>query len=319
MLGNAAKVTIRSLTKKSTPAACMESATGSSRAYPAALRELERRVTSVKAVAKITNTMKLVAQAKLNSARNRAERTTYFFNTLNKLIVDNKLDNAPVSKEATKEGGEVAKKSLVILITTDKGMCGSINSNINRYVRNMPNVRDSSLIVVGEKGVTSMERSFLKDNIPFTAHTLGLKTINFLEIGAVAERIVAEEYDQIKLVYNRFAGGMKFEVDTVIIPNYKVLLSNMDKLAVYEMEENKADLMRDLHEFHVGSAINYSIFQSQASEMASRRNAMDSANKNAQEMIRILSIQFNKLRQATITTELTEIVTGAEVVQEKDS
>jgi len=146
-----------------------------------------------------------------------------------------------------------------------------------------------------------------------------LKTINFLEIGAVAEKIAAEQYDQIKLVYNRFAGGMKFEVDTVTIPNYHILLNNMDKLAVYEMEENKADLMRDLHEFHVGSAINYSIFQSQASEMASRRNAMDSANKNAQEMIRILSIQFNKLRQATITTELTEIVTGAEVVQEKDS
>ncbi len=92
----------------------------------------------------------------------------YFFNTLNKLVVDNKLDSAPVSKEATKEGGEVAKKTLVILITTDKGMCGSINSNINRFVRNMPSIRDCSLIVVGEKGVTSMERSFLKDNIPFS-------------------------------------------------------------------------------------------------------------------------------------------------------
>jgi F-type H+-transporting ATPase subunit gamma len=319
MLGNACKVTLRSLTKKSTPAQCMESALGSSRAYPAALRELERRVTSVKAVAKITNTMKLVAQAKLNSARNRAAKTTFFFSSLNKLVTENKLDSAPVSKEAAKDGTEVTKKTLVVLITTDKGMCGSINSNINRFVRNMPSARDNNLIVIGEKGVSFMERNFLKDNIPFTAHTLGLKTINFLEVGAVAERIVSEEYDQIKLVYNRFVGGMKFEVDTVIIPNYKILLSNMDKLAVYEMEENKADLMRDLHEFHVGSAINYSIFQSQASEMASRRNAMDSANKNAQEMIRILSIQFNKLRQATITTELTEIVTGAEVVQEKDA
>jgi len=238
---------------------------------------------------------------------------------MNKMIVENKLDTAPLSKEAAKDGTEVPKKTLVVLVTTDKGMCGSINSNISRYVRNMPSIKDSNLVVIGEKGSVSMERSFMRESIPFSAHTLGLKTISFLEIGAIAEKIVNEDYDQIKLVYNRFAGGMKFEVDVVTIPSYKILLNNMDKLAVYEMEENKSDLMRDLHEYHVGSAVNYSIFQNQASETASRRNAMDSANKNAKEMIRILSIQFNKLRQATITTELTEIVTGAEVVQEKDS
>jgi len=78
------------------------------------------------------------------------------------------LENAPLSKEATKDGTEAAKKTLVILITTDKGMCGSINSNINRYVRNMPSIRDCNLVVVGEKGVTSMERTFLKDSIPFS-------------------------------------------------------------------------------------------------------------------------------------------------------
>lgn len=78
------------------------------------------------------------------------------------------MDSAPVSKEAAKDGTEVTKKTLVVLITTDKGMCGSINSNINRFVRNMPSARDNNLIVIGEKGVSFMERNFLKDNIPFT-------------------------------------------------------------------------------------------------------------------------------------------------------
>jgi F0F1-type ATP synthase gamma subunit len=78
------------------------------------------------------------------------------------------LDSAPVSKEAAKDGTEATKKTLVVLITTDKGMCGSINSNINRFVRNMPSARDNNLIVIGEKGVSFMERNFLKDNIPFT-------------------------------------------------------------------------------------------------------------------------------------------------------
>lgn len=78
------------------------------------------------------------------------------------------MDSAPVSKEAAKDGTEVGKKSLLVLITTDKGMCGSINSNINRFVRNMPSSKDCGLVVVGEKGVTSMERSFLNVNIPFS-------------------------------------------------------------------------------------------------------------------------------------------------------
>jgi len=319
MLGQSSKTLGRLFSNKQiTPSKCLESPLGSVRGYPAALRELERRRISVKAVAKITNTMKLVAQAKLNGAKARSEKTSPFFTTINNIVKDHKLVDASLSKEALKEG-DAGKKTLVLLVTTDKGMCGSINSNINRFVRNMPGMKDSSLVVIGEKGIGSMERTQFKDNIPFTVHTLGLKSISFLEVGAIAEKVVAEQYDQIKLVYNKFAGGMKFEVDVQVIPNHKVILNNMDKLAIYEMEENKHDLIQDFHEFQVGSAINYALYQSQASEMASRRNAMDSANKNANEMINTLSIQFNKMRQASITTELTEIVTGAEVVQEKET
>jgi len=296
---------------------CFDDNFGSKRGFPAALRELERRRNGVRAVAKITNTMKLVAQARMSNAKLRAERTTPFFTSTDKLFKENHLSNPPVNKD----NPDAPKKILTIAVTTDRGMCGSINSNLIRSIRNTPGAKDMNFVVIGEKGVASFEKLPLKDKIPFTIHTTGLKTLSFIEIGAMAEKIATlkDEYDIARITYTKFIGSMKFEIDVLHLPSPKLTLLNTDKIAPYEIEEVKYDLFQDLHEFHLATALNYTIYQTQASETASRRNAMDSANKNAQEVIQKLSIQFNKLRQSSITTELSEIVTGASVVQEKEN
>lgn len=264
--------------------------------------------------------MKLVAQAKLNNAKLRAERTTPFFREAEILFKQTKLDQLALPQPPEKKDESPSKKKiLTVVMTTDKGMCGSINTNINRYVKQLPGARDMSFVVIGEKGVVSLERAFIKDLVPFSVHTAGLKFISFLEIGAVAERITKQKYDAIQIIYNRFGGGMKFLIDTIHIPSASLMATHTQNLAAYTFEEMEGEFFQDLHEFYLSTALNYVVYQNQASEMASRRNAMDTANKNAEEMIRMLTIQFNKLRQATITIELTEIVSGASVVQELTS
>jgi ATP synthase F1 gamma subunit len=209
-------------------------------------------------------------------------------------------------------------KILTVLVTTNRGLCGAINSQVVREIINEPFITEEQIVVIGEKGPRAMANSLkLKKNVVFSIHPSAKFSLSFLEAGNIMERIKSTEFDELRIVYNRFENAFNMHVDTIRLPSMKTLMNdeNSELLSPYEMGDKTATL-ENLIEFYYAGAINFAIFQNSAVETVSRRNAMDSASNNASEVGVKIRIEYNKTRQAEITTELSEIVSGAAAVTE---
>jgi len=127
--------------------------------------------------------------------------------------------------------------------------------------------------------------------------------------------ICKDTYDEIKIVFNQFVSQNTFQISEITVPSGAALIANK-KIIDFDFDENYKDVLSSFHEYHVANALNYTFNQNAASETLSRRNAMDSASKNCKELKKKINIEFNKLRQAIITTELIEVTTGAVAAEE---
>lgn len=141
------------------------------------------------------------------------------------------------------------------------------------------------------------------------------RVFSYPEIAQATEKIVTQDYDEINIVFNKFVNMNVFESASLRIPSHKYLIEQA-KHVDYDYDENKNELFRNFHEHQLAAALNYTVWQNNASETLSRRNAMDNASKNCQDLKKKLGIIFNKLRQAIITTELIEVTVGAVAVEE---
>jgi len=203
-------------------------------------------------------------------------------------------------------------------VTTNRGLCGAINSQIIRSIINEPFISEEQIVVFGEKGVKSLQNNIrLKKNLMFSIHPSSKYPLSFLEAGSIAEKIKSFEYDEIRIIYNRFESLFKMYVDTLRIPSLKALTSeeHSEHFAQYEITDT-TETLDSLFEYYIAAALNYVFYQNSAVEIVSRRNAMDSASNNAIEIGEKIKIEYNKTRQAEITTELSEIVSGAAAVEE---
>lgn len=142
------------------------------------------------------------------------------------------------------------------------------------------------------------------------------KTANFLDFSRAGELLSEAEYDRVMFVFNKMISNHAFEVTRMFLPSYKTMLKTPTTDVPFDYEESDEELFQNFHEFALAAAFHYTYYQSAASETLSRRNAMDGANKNCKELKLKLSIVFNKLRQALITTDLIEITTGTTAVEE---
>eukprot|EP01121_Diplochlamys_sp_Union-15-3_P015946 TRINITY_DN5342_c0_g1_i2.p1 TRINITY_DN5342_c0_g1~~TRINITY_DN5342_c0_g1_i2.p1 ORF type:complete len:324 (-),score=66.47 TRINITY_DN5342_c0_g1_i2:79-1002(-) len=273
------------------------------------LKILATRKKSAQVIKKITNTMKLVASVRFKIAQQKAQETTSFFTATDKLF-----DFADIRTSSKEQ-----PKILSILMTTDKGLCGPINSNLLRNMKKVPDVERMSIVLLGEKGSSGITNVGLGRNVELSFHYGGRGDPNIIEFGNVAEQVANLNYDICRIYYNKFVSAIEFAVTSIDLPAPSTLLEpkNQAKLNLYDVEEIPAEMFRDLHEFHILTALNYTYYQTAASEMASRQNSMDSATKNAGELIKKLRIRYNKIRQNVITTELIEITSGAQVIQGK--
>ena len=204
------------------------------------------------------------------------------------------------------------------MMTTDKGLCGGVNTILTRMTRQLiarldAAKKDARLVILGDKGRAQMRRAF-SDRIVMSM-TERVMPYNFDLASALAQDLlVSTEYQGVHVVYNRFKSAISY-IPTIrsITP---LLDSNAPKLASFEVEpENDAETLQNFYEYTLATQVYYAMLENATSEQSSRMNAMENASKNAGEMINKLTLQYNRARQARITTELIEIISGASALK----
>jgi len=250
--------------------------------------------------------MKVVASSKLPAAQAKAKAVSPFFTSLQKTFGG--LQPKPESK------------ILMLVICTDKGLCGATNNALNRALLK-GDLTNTEVVIWGDKGCGAWERSKYKNNVLFSAHPSQKFTLSYYEIAAVCDRISQNtNFDFLRIVFNKMVTAASPEITSIYIPSYKTMINNKNAFLTYDSEGNNPDeIFHNLSEFYISSAVTYACFQNQAVEVFARRNSMDNASKNAKKVGHVLTLKYNRERQAIITTELGEITSGAAAVEESSS
>lgn len=273
----------------------------------ATLKAISIRLKSVKNIQKITQSMKMVSAAKysraerdLKKARPYGEGAKQFF------------EKAEVALPETSE-----KKRLLVAMTSDRGLCGAVHTGVARYIRNElaneEEARHTKIVCVGDKSRAILQRLYSK-NIIFVANEIGRLPPTFLDASRLANEIMQSGYEFTNgsLVYNRFKSVVSYSLDQLPIYSQSIV-ENSPKLPVYDSLD--ADVIQNYLEFSMASLLFYTMKEGACSEQSSRMTAMDNASKNAGEMIDKLTLTFNRTRQAVITRELIEIISGASALE----
>lgn len=208
---------------------------------------------------------------------------------------------------------ENKENHLIIAVSSDRGLCGGIHSNISKAVK--ASIQEKSetsnvkLIIIGDKAKTQLQRLY-SDNIMFSINDYGRKTPAFEDASNVASALLNSgyEFDTGEILFNRFRSVISYRTTSQPVFPLNVL-SQSEKMSIYD--DVDSDILRNYSEFQLASILFYTLMESNCSEQSSRMTAMDNASKNAGEMIDKLTLQFNRTRQAVITRELIEIISGA--------
>ena len=289
----------------------------------ASLDDLKKRIQSVKSTQKITKAMKMVAAAKLRKAQENAEKGRPYSEKMNNIILNlsngiSDKENAP--KLLTGSGDE--KVHLCVVLTSDRGLCGGFNSNIIRkaksYFQKILNEgKNLKIITVGSKGYDQLKRLYnenIVDKITFKES----KNANYFDADKVGKIIIEKfekkEFDVCTIFYNQFKNVItQIPQEQQIIP-LKASEAKKDTETgdIYEFEPEEDEILSNLLPKNISTQIFKAMLENSASEQGSRMTAMDNATRNAGEMVDKLTIQYNRSRQAAITKELIEIISGAE-------
>jgi F-type H+-transporting ATPase subunit gamma len=281
------------------------------------LKAIKKRIVSVKNTSKITKAMKMVSAAKLRRAQENVVAARPYAKKLGEVlgrltaILD--ADSSPLQQKRE------VKNALLLVVTSDRGLCGGFNTNLckaaERFVREHKDEYPSlSVMTIGRKGYEYLKnRQKIYKNQPGVFAKLSYQTAAFLA-GEVIDGFLAEEYDEVFLIYNAFRSVMAQDITLErLLPVAPPAAEPTEELPpVYIYEPDKEALLKELLPKNVEVQIFRALLESNASEHGARMTAMDSATKNANEMIGKLTLQYNRARQAAITTELIEIISGAE-------
>lgn len=270
-------------------------------------KQLKERMVGTKNIEKITKSMKMVSAAKLRGDQLRLQAAKPFSEWAGRITGD------PQELE-TLDTTEFPANNLVVTLTTDKGLCGGVNSILTRMTKGVlsqlsADGKDYAIFAVGEKGRAQMRRTH-GDKFVASATDRVMPYTFELACALTQDALDAGEYDAIHLVYNTFKSAIAY---TTTVKTVTPLADPADaKLLDYEVEPEKDDeTLRNFYEYTLATQVFHSMLENATSEQSSRMNAMENASKNAGEMIDKLNLQYNRARQARITTELIEIISGA--------
>jgi F-type H+-transporting ATPase subunit gamma len=273
------------------------------------IKAIGLRMKSVNSTAKITKAMKMVAASKLKGAERKMLGARPFASSINTLM-DTKL--TPTEEDAAPES------ALLMAISSDKGLCGGINSRVTKEVKlslaatAAAGQPDPKVMIIGNKSVSGLQRTH-GEYITTTIDEAYNMPCTFTLASFIAEQMLASEAEQHTILYNKFYSVIKQEVVPKVIKGASSLGAS-GVFDDFEFEGDQEVVLADLYQFNLACTVYSSLLENITSEQASRMTAMDSATNNAKEAGSKLTILYNRLRQAKITTELTEIVAGAESV-----
>jgi len=286
------------------------------------LDDLKKRISSVKSTQKITKAMKMVAAAKLRRAQENAEKGRPFSEKMNNIILN--LSSSISDKENASKflvGTGKSNVHLCVVITADRGLCGGFNTNICRKAKNdfeeiLKKGKTLKILTVGSKGYEQLKRtygSYVIEKLNFK----GLKKITYKEAETVGGKIIKlfnqNEFDVCKMYYNKFKNVItQIPQAQQIIPIQKPKEEEKKIENFYEFEPEENEILEDLLPRNISTQIFKAILENAASEQGSRMTAMDNATRNAGDLVDKLTITYNRSRQAAITKELIEIISGAE-------
>ena len=288
------------------------------------LKDLRNRITSVKSTQKITKAMKMVAAAKLRKAQENAEKSRLYSEKMNEIIAN--LKSSITDKSSAPRlliGNNDNKRFLCVIMTADRGLCGGFNSNIckksKEYINNLlKENRGVKIITVGSKSFDQMKRNYgnyIIEKLTFKNQ----REINVTDAQKISNKIISmfhkNEFDVCTIFYSKFKSVISQEpIEQQIIP---VKNNNNDKITNdqnYEYEPDQEEILDSLLPKNITTQIFKGLLENAASEQGARMSAMDNATRNAGDLIEKLTINYNRSRQAVITKELIEIISGAETL-----
>ena len=287
------------------------------------LKDLKNRIGSVKSTQKITSAMKMVAAAKLRKAQEQALASRPYTSLMDNIVskIASKASGSPIDLLAGKPEN---KTHLLVVFSADRGLCGGFNGSITRTVRSeVKKLKDDGievkLLMVGKKSADALNRDFgelfvekidgksAKPNYS-DAEVLAKKIIDLFEDG---------QFGVCKVIYNKFVSAITQEVTFKSLIPVEVKQNEIEQdnsSSIYDFEPGEEEILNDLLPRNLATQLFSSQIESTASELAARMTAMDNATRNAGDMIDNLTLQYNRTRQAVITKELIEIISGAEAL-----
>ena len=290
------------------------------------LKDLKNRITSVQSTRKITSAMKMVAASKLRRAQEQAEAARPFAERMGRMLS---------SLAAKVQGGGEGPKlmtgtgadqvQLLVVITSDRGLCGAFNSSVVREARRtiqrlQGEGKTVKLLTVGRKGRDQLRRDFAS-LIVQSYEDVGRRRLSFADADMVTKKLLemydAGEYDVASVIFNKFKSAISQEVTLQQAIPFAVEAKTEESAELkplYEFEPDEEQILADLLPRNLAIQIYRALLESAASEQGARMTAMDNATRNAGDMINKLTITYNRTRQAYITKELIEIISGAEAV-----
>ncbi|XP_062169881.1 ATP synthase subunit gamma, mitochondrial [Alnus glutinosa] len=272
------------------------------------------RMKSVKNIQKITKAMKMVAASKLRAIQVKAENSRGLWQPFTALLGDTPSVDV--------------KKNVVVTISSDKGLCGGINSTSVKISKawhklNSGLDKETKYVVLGEKAKAQLIRDSRKD-IELSVSDLQKNPLNYTQVSVLADDILKNvEFDALRIVFNKFHSVVQFLPTTATILSPEVVEresesgGSLGDLDSYEIEggETKSEILQNLSEFQFSCVLFNAVLENATSEQGARMSAMDSSSRNAGDMLDRLTLTYNRTRQASITTELTEIISGASALE----
>ncbi|MGX9964618.1 F0F1 ATP synthase subunit gamma [Roseomonas sp. F4] len=296
----------------------------------ASLKALRARITSVKSTRKITQAMKMVAAAKLRRAQSQAEAARPYAERMERMLASLGASVAG-SPDAPKllVGSGSDQVHLLVVVTGDRGLAGAFNTNVGRFARTRIRELEAAgktvkVLAVGRKGAAYLKREFAS-RIVGEISMAGKKRVGFEDAQDIAHRVTAMleagEFDVCTLVYNRFRSVISQvpaaqQLIPTLLPEAGTATpaATSGAQALYEYEPSEEEILATLLPQNLAIQIYRALLENSAGFFGSQMNAMDNATRNAGEMINKLTLNYNRTRQANITRELIEIISGAEAV-----
>lgn len=289
------------------------------------LKSLRDRIRTIQSTQKITQAMKLVAAAKLKRAQEKFELSRSYPQKLNELLTYILATTSSFeSEEPLLLGRKEDKTKLLIVVTSDQGLCGSFNTSIHRQVEHFIKQQSDhncyvKLLIIGQKGLEVLSKLYPKLLMNITSDINPSMPL-FNDVSEVTQQLLKlfqqQEFDSCDVMFNSFKSAISQEVTLrQLIPFSR----NVGELAakieyVYDYEPLEEAVLKKLSEEHITATLFNILLESQTSEYGARMTAMDSASRNANEIIKKLQLQYNRTRQTQVTQELMEIISGADAL-----